>query len=58
MRIITNEKRKTEIETRLTELFDMGEKTEGFYFNIGDQEFMYGGTWDEFGKFMKEGLPF
>jgi hypothetical protein len=58
MKIITNEKRKTEIETRLTELFETGKKTEGFYFNIGDQEFMYEGSWEDFGKLMKEGLPF
>ena len=58
MKSIVNPQRKNEIENKLTELLNKGTETKGFYFSIGEQEFVYEGTWEGFGQLMKEGLPF
>lgn len=58
MKTITNIQRKAEIEKELDELLKHGSTTSGFYFNIGGQEFLFDGSWDEFGLLMKNGLPF
>ena len=58
MKIIANQPRKVEIENRLKELLATGKKRNGFFFNIGHQDYVFEGSWEDFGKLVKSEFQF